>query len=234
MTSGHPVRRVAKGDAAAVSQAPRAVPGVPEANEKTSRTASRPGSPARARCFAMLDNHHHGSPHLSVWLPMPPGLQDTLVGADPERCFRPPYVGPAGWIGVVLDSRPDWELVGKLLPRRLPPRRRGEVAGEALLGSARGPDAAPAPGSRASPRGRRPRTSPPTLIQRSTERPDTPRTGGVELPDGPETTAAAAGPWTHRRTSPSCCTAPRRGWGRRGGALPGDPTPSCDGWRMPG
>jgi hypothetical protein len=50
-----------------------------------------------------------------VWLPMPPGVQEPLVAADPARCFRPPYVGSAGWIGVVLDRRPNWLLVSKLL-----------------------------------------------------------------------------------------------------------------------
>ena len=26
----------------------------------------------------MLDDHHHGAPHLSVWLPAPPGVQQAL------------------------------------------------------------------------------------------------------------------------------------------------------------
>jgi hypothetical protein len=46
---------------------------------------------------------------------MPPGVQDSLIDADPERCFRPPYVGPAGWVGVVLDEGTSWDLVSKLL-----------------------------------------------------------------------------------------------------------------------
>ena len=51
-------------------------------------------------------------------IPTPPiseTLDFVLVEAEPERCFRPPYVGPAGWVGVVLDERTDWELVSKLL-----------------------------------------------------------------------------------------------------------------------
>lgn len=85
----------------------------PDATEKISH-----GEPTwkagKGKVFAMLDNHHHGAKHLSVWLPMPPGMQQTLLDADPARFFRPPYVGPAGWIAVVLDS-PDWKLVEKLL-----------------------------------------------------------------------------------------------------------------------
>ena len=87
---------------------------LPEAVEKTSH-----GEPTwfagKGKVFAMLDNHHHGAKHLAVWLPMPPGLQEQLVAADPDRCFRPPYVGPSGWVGVVLDGRTRWDLVSKLL-----------------------------------------------------------------------------------------------------------------------
>ena len=63
----------------------------------------------------MLDDHHHGSPHLSVWLPQRHGVQTRLIEEDPERYFRPPYVGPKGWLGVVLDTRPDWKIVSALV-----------------------------------------------------------------------------------------------------------------------
>ena len=113
-TSGHPIRPIARRDAAAVARLRALCEAFPEANERRSH-----GEPTwfagKGKVFAMLDNHHHGAKHLSVWLPMPPGIQDLLVEADPERCFRPPYVGPAGWVGVVLDERTDWELVSKLL-----------------------------------------------------------------------------------------------------------------------
>jgi hypothetical protein len=113
VSEGHPVRSVTRRDAAAVARLRALCLAFPDAVEKRSH-----GEPTwfagGGKVFAMLDNHHHGSEHLAVWLPMPPGVQESLVAADPARCFRPPYVGPAGWIGVVLD-RPDWELVGKLL-----------------------------------------------------------------------------------------------------------------------
>ena len=63
----------------------------------------------------MLDDHHHGAAHLSVWLPQPFGAQEALIGSDPERFFRPPYVGVSGWVGVVLDMRPDWDAVAALV-----------------------------------------------------------------------------------------------------------------------
>jgi predicted DNA-binding protein (MmcQ/YjbR family) len=87
---------------------------LPEANERTSH-----GEPTwfagKGKVFAMLDDHHHGATHLSVWLPQPPGAQESLIETDPERFFRPPYVGPNGWIGVVLDTRPNWHMVTALI-----------------------------------------------------------------------------------------------------------------------
>jgi hypothetical protein len=87
---------------------------LPEANEKLSH-----GEPTwfagKGKVFAMLDDHHHGAAHLSVWLPQPLGEQEALIEADPEGFFRPPYVGPSGWVGVVLDRRPDWKVVAALV-----------------------------------------------------------------------------------------------------------------------
>jgi hypothetical protein len=89
---------------------------LPEAKERLSH-----GAPTwfagKGRVFAMLDDHHHGAPHLSVWLPAPPGVQEALVETDPERFFRPPYVGASGWVGVVLDTKPDWSMVSWLVDR---------------------------------------------------------------------------------------------------------------------
>ena len=87
---------------------------LPEANERVSH-----GEPTwfagKGKVFAMLDNHHHGATHVSVWLPQPFGVQQMLVEADPERFFRPPYVGPSGWVGIVLDRKPDWASVTQLV-----------------------------------------------------------------------------------------------------------------------
>ena len=43
----------------------------------------------------------------------PPGVQEALVGSDPDRFYVPDYVGRNGWIGVRLDVGIDVdELVG--------------------------------------------------------------------------------------------------------------------------
>lgn len=87
---------------------------LPEANEKLSH-----GEPTwfagKGKVFAMLDDHHHGAAHLAVWLPQPRGAQEALIASDPERFFRPPYVGVKGWVGVVLDTKPDWSFVAGLV-----------------------------------------------------------------------------------------------------------------------
>ncbi len=98
---------------------------LPEAREKLSH-----GEPAwfagKGKQFASVDDHHHGAPHLSVWLPAPLGAQEALVHADPKRYFRPPYVGHRGWIAVVLDTGPNWEEVAELVEQgyRLVAHRR--------------------------------------------------------------------------------------------------------------
>ena len=38
-----------------------------------------------------------------------------MVGAEPQRFFVPPYVGPSGWVGVWLDGEVDWEELGEFL-----------------------------------------------------------------------------------------------------------------------
>jgi hypothetical protein len=97
-----------------IERARRICMALPEANEKLSH-----GEPTwfagKGKVFAMLDDHHHGAPHCSLWLPLPPGAQEALVGGDPDGYFRPPYVGHKGWVGVVLDANPDWRVVAGLV-----------------------------------------------------------------------------------------------------------------------
>ena len=61
------------------------------------------------RCFLMVLENHHGDGIFGIWCAAPPGNQELLVSADPERFFRPPYVGHRGWLGVRLDRGIDWD-----------------------------------------------------------------------------------------------------------------------------
>ena len=57
---------------------------------------------------------HHDHQFAHLWCAAPPGAQEALVGSNPKRFFRPPYVGGRGWIGVRLDGRVDWVEVETL------------------------------------------------------------------------------------------------------------------------
>jgi hypothetical protein len=102
---------------------------LPETTEKLAW--GEPTWRVRGKLFAQLDDHHHGAAHLAVWLPAPLGEQEAMVFMDPARFFRPPYVGPRGWVGVRIDRRPDWTLVAGLVAQAYrqvaPPRLRDAV-----------------------------------------------------------------------------------------------------------
>jgi hypothetical protein len=67
------------------------------------------------RSFAQLwADGHHGNDFPHLWCAAPPGAQEALIGAAPERFFRPPYVGHRGWIGVRLDGAVDWAELAEL------------------------------------------------------------------------------------------------------------------------
>jgi hypothetical protein len=61
------------------------------------------------RSFVTYQDNHHGDGRLAIWCAAPEGLQEMLVGGDPERFFVPPYVGYRGWLGVRLDRGMTWE-----------------------------------------------------------------------------------------------------------------------------
>ena len=61
----------------------------------------------------MVLTNHHGDGRFAIWCAAAPEMQQMLVEADPERFFRPPYVGHRGWLGMRLDRGVDWdELAG--------------------------------------------------------------------------------------------------------------------------
>jgi uncharacterized protein YdhG (YjbR/CyaY superfamily) len=81
--------------------------------------------------FAMFVDNHHEDGHLAVWVPAAPGLQAALIDEAPEVYFKPPYVGPNGWIGIELEQigdealaihvREAWELA---VPKNRKKRQR--------------------------------------------------------------------------------------------------------------
>lgn len=83
---------------------------LPEATE-----AGGVGDPSfriRAKIFAM---RHRAGGRSSLWCKARAGVQDALVGSDPDRFFVPPYVGHHGWVGIWLDTEPDWDEIADLV-----------------------------------------------------------------------------------------------------------------------
>lgn len=85
---------------------------LPQVEEKVSH-----GSPcwrvADKRMFAYFWHNHHSDGRTAV-LVKTSGVeeQEMLIEMDPDLYFKPPYLGPSGWVGVRLDhARTDWELV---------------------------------------------------------------------------------------------------------------------------
>jgi len=77
------------------------------------------------KTFVNYANHHHDD-RLAFWCAAPDGAQEVLVAQDPERFFRPPYVGHRGWLGVYLDVPVDWDEIADLVTaawRMVAPKR---------------------------------------------------------------------------------------------------------------
>jgi hypothetical protein len=86
---------------------------LPEAAEQ--ETWEAPTWRIRGKIFCMWRPMDDGTG--ALWCKAPRGVQEMLVEADPARFFRPPYVGPKGWIGLVLDRATDWKEVAALVTR---------------------------------------------------------------------------------------------------------------------
>jgi hypothetical protein len=94
---------------------------LPEVNERTSH-----GEP----CFFVRDKRplcyyhddHNGDGRISLWCPLPPGVQEELVSAEPVRFFAPSTSARgvfSGWLGVYLDTsgkdKVDWGEVAAIV-----------------------------------------------------------------------------------------------------------------------
>ncbi len=109
---------------AALSRVQKIIAAWPETDERISH-----GSPTfwgGKKTFASFHDNHHGDGRLAVWCKASFEMRETLIDADPEVFFVPPYVGPSGWIGIRLDRAVDWEMVEELLEegyRMVAPKR---------------------------------------------------------------------------------------------------------------
>jgi hypothetical protein len=81
---------------------------IPGTMEKISHGAPTFFTPNRV--FASFADNHHDDGHVAAWLAAGPGVQEAVIEEAPQIYFRPPYVGPAGWIGVELSEVDDDQL----------------------------------------------------------------------------------------------------------------------------
>ena len=88
---------------------------LPEAHEV--EAWGEPTFRVRNKMFAMYAHAgtHHGGGRHAVWLKAAPGDQARMIEVAPECFFRPPYVGPSGWVGVWLDGAVDWDDVAEFV-----------------------------------------------------------------------------------------------------------------------
>ena len=104
-----------------LDQVRKLVLALPEVNERLSHGAV---------CFFVRNRRpvcyyhddHTGDGRISLWCPAPPGLQEELVSADPERFFAPTPSASgtfSSWVAVYLDGsgehHVDWDEVAELL-----------------------------------------------------------------------------------------------------------------------
>src|SRR6266545_3498883 len=79
------------------------------------------------KTFVMYHDDHHGDGRLALWCPAQPGAQEAMVRVEPDRFFRPPYVGHRGWLGVRLDVDVDWDEVAAIAEDAYPDGRPKDV-----------------------------------------------------------------------------------------------------------
>jgi hypothetical protein len=92
----------------------------PEVTERTSH-----GEPCffvrQKRPLCYFHDDHNGDGRISLWCPVPPGVQEEMASAEPARFFAPPTSSSGvfrQWLGVYLDSgthKVDWAEITAIL-----------------------------------------------------------------------------------------------------------------------
>lgn len=81
---------------------------LPEAEER--ETWGTPTFRVRNKIFAMFSEGGR-----EVWMKSTHDEQRALVAMEPDTYFVPPYVGPSGWVGVVLSTATDRDEIRELM-----------------------------------------------------------------------------------------------------------------------
>ena len=106
---------------------------LPGAAEKLSH-----GSPCffieGGKAFAYIWHNHHGDGETAVMVKTTGAEEmDMLIDADPTLYYKPPYLGPSGWIAIRTDAESsDWDHIGDRVAQSwemVAPRRLLEAGG---------------------------------------------------------------------------------------------------------
>lgn len=84
--------------------------------------------------FAYIWHNHHSDGETAVIVKTTGADEmDALIEADPGLYFKPPYLGPAGWIAIRTDAEAtDWDHIGDRVAQSwemVAPRRLLEIGG---------------------------------------------------------------------------------------------------------
>jgi hypothetical protein len=72
----------------------------------------------RKKIYAYYLFDHHGDGKIAIWCKSTMSDQQQLIRDDPEVFFKPPYVGPRGWVAMRIDTHHvDWNTVKELALR---------------------------------------------------------------------------------------------------------------------
>jgi hypothetical protein len=106
---------------------------LPGAAEKLSH-----GSPCfhieGGKAFAYIWHDHHGDGETAVMVKTSgPDEQEALIEGEPALYYKPPYLGPSGWIAIRTDAEAtDWNDIGDRVAQSwemVAPRRLLEAGG---------------------------------------------------------------------------------------------------------
>jgi len=87
---------------------------LPEVTERLSHGAPTWFVRGKSTFVTFWEHGHHAEDFPHLWCAAPPGVQQELVESEPDRFFRPPYVGGRGWIGVRMDGEVDWDEIADI------------------------------------------------------------------------------------------------------------------------
>jgi len=87
---------------------------LPEVTERPSHSAPTWFVRGKSTFVTFWENGHHDHKFPHLWCAAAPGVQAEVIETEPERFFRPPYVGGRGWLGVRLDLDVDWDEITEI------------------------------------------------------------------------------------------------------------------------